>query len=111
MVLIGAALIWVIGVKAFFLVHLPIMVLAASFGVWLFYVQHQFESTFWSENSDWVLQDAALHGSSHYDLPLVLRWFSANIGISHMTPLCRRVPYYRLPRVMRYHPEPRDIGL
>jgi omega-6 fatty acid desaturase (delta-12 desaturase) len=110
MVLIAAALIWFIGVKAFFLVHLPIMVLAASFGVWLFYVQHQFEATFWSENSDWVLQDAALHGSSHYDLPLLLRWFSANIGIHHVHHLCSRIPYYRLPRVMRDHPELRDIG-
>jgi acyl-lipid omega-6 desaturase (Delta-12 desaturase) len=108
--LIAAALIWFIGVKAFFLVHLPIMVLAASFGVWLFYVQHQFEATFWSENSDWVLQDAALHGSSHYDLPLLLRWFSANIGIHHVHHLCSRIPYYRLPRVMRDHPELRDIG-
>jgi acyl-lipid omega-6 desaturase (Delta-12 desaturase) len=85
-------------------------VLAASFGVWLFYVQHQFEATFWSENSDWVLQDAALHGSSHYDLPLLLRWFSANIGIHHVHHLCSRIPYYRLPRVMRDHPELRDIG-
>jgi acyl-lipid omega-6 desaturase (Delta-12 desaturase) len=110
MVLIAATLIWFIGVKAFFLVHLPIMVLAASFGVWLFYVQHQFEATFWSENSDWVLQDAALHGSSHYDLPLLLRWFSANIGIHHVHHLCSRIPYYRLPRVMRDHPELRDIG-
>ena len=110
MVLIAAGLIWLIGVKAFFLVHLPIMILAATIGVWLFYVQHQFEATFWSEDSDWVRHDAALHGSSHYDLPLLLRWFSANIGIHHVHHLCARIPYYRLPRVMRDHPELRDIG-
>jgi omega-6 fatty acid desaturase (delta-12 desaturase) len=110
MVLIAAGLIWLIGVKAFFLVHLPIMMLAATVGVWLFYVQHQFEATSWNENSDWVRQDAALHGSSHYDLPLLLRWFSANIGIHHVHHLCARIPYYRLPRVMRDHPELRDIG-
>jgi omega-6 fatty acid desaturase (delta-12 desaturase) len=110
MVLIAAGLIWLIGVKAFFLVHLPIMMLAATIGVWLFYVQHQFETTSWSENADWVRHDAALHGSSHYDLPLLLRWFSANIGIHHVHHLCARIPYYRLPRVMRDHPELRNIG-
>jgi omega-6 fatty acid desaturase (delta-12 desaturase) len=110
MVLIAAGLIWLIGVQAFFLVHLPIMILAATIGVWLFYVQHQFETTTWSENSDWVRNDAALHGSSHYDLPLLLRWFSANIGIHHVHHLCARIPYYRLPRVMRDHPELRNIG-
>jgi len=103
-------LIWLIGVKAFFLVHLPIMILAATIGVWLFYVQHQFETTSWNENSDWVRHDAALYGSSHYDLPLLLRWFSANIGIHHVHHLCARIPYYRLPRVMRDHPELRNIG-
>jgi omega-6 fatty acid desaturase (delta-12 desaturase) len=108
--LIAVGLIWLIGVKAFFLIHLPIMLIAASIGVWLFYVQHQFEDTFWSESSDWTLHEAALHGSSHYDLPGVLRWFTANIGIHHVHHLCARIPYYRLPRVLRDHPELRDIG-
>ena len=108
--LIAAVLIWLIGVKAFFLVHLPIMLLAATFGVWLFYVQHQFEDTFWNENRDWNLHQAALHGSSHYDLPPLLRWFTANIGIHHVHHLCSRIPYYRLPRALRDHPELRDIG-
>jgi omega-6 fatty acid desaturase (delta-12 desaturase) len=107
---IAGGLIWLIGVKAFFLVHLPIILLAATFGVWLFYVQHQFEDTTWSENRDWSLHEAALHGSSHYDLPLLLRWFSANIGVHHVHHLCSRIPYYRLPRVMRDHPELRNIG-
>ena len=108
--LIAAVLIWLIGVKAFFLVHLPIMLLAAVFGVWLFYVQHQFEDTFWNESRGWDLHEAALHGSSHYDLPPLLRWFTANIGIHHVHHLCSRIPYYRLPRVLRDHPELRDIG-
>jgi acyl-lipid omega-6 desaturase (Delta-12 desaturase) len=107
---IAALLIWLIGVKAFFLVHLPIMLLAATFGVWLFYVQHQFEETFWSENRSWDLHEAALRGSSYYDLPPVLRWFSANIGIHHVHHLCSRIPYYRLPNVLRDYPELRDVG-
>jgi acyl-lipid omega-6 desaturase (Delta-12 desaturase) len=108
--LIALVLIWLIGVKAFFLVHLPIILLAAIFGVWLFYVQHQFEDTFWNENRGWDLHEAALHGSSHYDLPLPLRWFTANIGIHHVHHLHSRIPYYRLPRVLRDHPELREIG-
>ncbi len=108
--LIALVLIWLIGVKAFFLVHLPIILLAAVFGVWLFYVQHQFEDTFWNENRGWNLHEAALHGSSHYDLPLPLRWFTANIGIHHVHHLHSRIPYYRLPRVLRDHPELREIG-
>ena len=103
--LIAGVLIWFIGLQAFLLVHLPIMLLAASLGVWLFYVQHQFEQTSWDDNTSWDLHDAALHGSSHYDLPPVLRWFTANIGIHHVHHLCSRIPYYRLPRVLRDHPE------
>lgn len=108
--LIVATLIFFIGVKAFLLVHLPIMLLAASAGVWLFYVQHQFEETLWKENHNWTFHEAALHGSSHYDLPPVLRWFTANIGIHHVHHLCSRIPYYRLPRALRDHPELGDIG-
>jgi omega-6 fatty acid desaturase (delta-12 desaturase) len=91
-------------------VHLPIMMLAATVGVWLFYVQHQFEYTMWERDCKWSLHDAALHGSSHYDLPALLRWFTANIGVHHVHHLCSRIPYYRLPSVLRDHPELRDIG-
>ena len=85
--------------------HLPITLLASSIGVWLFYVQHQFEDTFWAEAPAWTVHEAALHGSSHYDLPGVLRWFTANIGVHHVHHLSSRIPYYRLPRVLRDHPE------
>jgi omega-6 fatty acid desaturase (delta-12 desaturase) len=108
--LIAATLIWFIGVKAFLLTHLPIMVLAASVGVWLFYVQHQFEQTSWERDPDWSMHSAALHGSSHYDLPAILRWFTANIGMHHIHHLCSRIPYYRLPRALRDYPELGDIG-
>ena len=79
-------------------------------GVWLFYVQHQFEHTLWEHNKSWDLHSVALHGSSYYVLPGVLRWFSANIGIHHVHHLCSRIPYYRLPRVLRDNPELGTIG-
>ena len=108
--LIIVLLMWLIGVLPFLLVHLPIALLAASIGVWLFYVQHQFEETYWAETAGWTKHDAALHGSSHYDLPGVLRWFTANIGVHHVHHLCSRIPYYRLPQVLQNHPELKGIG-
>jgi len=87
------------------LVELPITLLGASVGVWLFYVQHQFEDTLWAHDESWNQHEAALRGSSHYHLPGILRWFTANIGVHHVHHLCSRIPYYRLPRVLRDHPE------
>ena len=107
---IVAGMMWLIGIWGFLLVHGPIMLLAAAMGVWLFYVQHQFEHTLWADNEKWDLHAAALHGSSHYLLPGVLRWFTANIGIHHVHHLCSRIPFYRLPRVLREYPELGDIG-
>jgi omega-6 fatty acid desaturase (delta-12 desaturase) len=103
-------MIWLVGVGPFLLVHLPIMLLAASIGVWLFYVQHQFEHTAWLRERAWNLHEAALHGSSYYDLPSVLRWFTANIGAHHIHHLCSRIPYYRLPLVLRDYPDLGRIG-
>jgi fatty acid desaturase/two-component sensor histidine kinase len=102
---IAAGLIWFIGLGPFLLVELPTILLAGSIGVWLFYVQHQFEMTFWAHEGEWTFQEAALHGSSHYDLPGILRWFTANIGVHHVHHLCSRIPYYRLPRALRDHHE------
>ena len=99
-----------VGPGPFLLVHLPIMVLAASIGVWLFYVQHQFENTSWSRDEDWSFHEAALYGSSHYHLPWILRWFTANIGVHHVHHLCSRIPCYRLPDVLRDHPELANVG-
>jgi omega-6 fatty acid desaturase (delta-12 desaturase) len=109
-VAVAALLIWLIGLKAFLLVHLPIMLLAGSAGVWLFYVQHQFEQTSWSKTGEWNSHVSALHGSSYYDLPGFLGWLTANIGIHHVHHLSSRIPYYRLPRVLRDHPELRGVG-
>lgn len=107
---IATALILLVGVKAFLLIQLPITLIAASIGVWLFYVQHQFEHTLWRENGDWAFHEAALFGSSHYVLPGVLRWFTANIGMHHMHHLCSTIPFYRLPAALRARPELADIN-
>lgn len=106
----SALLIWAIGILPFLLVHLPIVLLAGAAGIWLFYVQHQFEETHWSKEPEWRFQHAALHGASYYDLPLILRWITGNIGIHHIHHLSSRIPYYRLPEVLKDHPELADIG-
>lgn len=99
------ALIWMVGTGPFLLIQLPILLLASSMGVWLFYVQHQFEDTVWADGETWEFHDAALLGSSHYDLPAVLAWFTANIGVHHVHHLYSRIPFYRLPQVLRDFPE------
>ena len=91
------------GVMPILLIFLPSTLLAASAGVWLFYVQHQFEDTHWEAEENWDLHDAALHGSSHYVMPSVLQWVSGNIGIHHVHHLYSRIPFYRLPEVLRDH--------
>ena len=103
-------MIWLIGLVPFLLIQVPITLMAATTGVWLFYVQHQFEDTHWSGKEDWNFQHAALHGSSNYDLPAVLHWFTGNIGIHHVHHLSSKIPFYRLPEVLRDHPELRDVG-
>ena len=102
--------VWVIGIVPFLLVHLPIVVMAGTAGVWLFYVQHQFEETHWSQKPEWEFENAALHGSSFYDLPRPLQWLTANIGIHHVHHISSRVPYYRLPQVLKDFPELRSVG-
>ena len=103
-------IVWLGGWQALVLVFLPSTLVAASVGVWLFYIQHQFEETHWDEERDWQLHEAALHGSSHYVLPPILRWFTANIGIHHVHHLYSRIPFYRLPDVLSDHAELVEYG-
>ncbi len=77
-------MIWFAGPMPVLLIFLPTTIVAGTVGVWLFYVQHQFEETHWANGDDWQLHDAALAGSSHYILPQPLRWLSANIGVHHV---------------------------
>ena len=94
---------WQVPVLIFF----PTVMSAATIGVWLFFVQHQFEETYWDAEADWQMHDAALLGSSHYRLPQPLQWMTANIGIHHVHHLYSRIPFYRLPEVIRDH---RDLA-
>lgn len=103
-------LIWLMGLVPFLLVQLPITLMAATAGVWLFYVQHQFEDTHWSGGKEWDFHHASLHGSSHYDLPRALQWFTGNIGIHHVHHLSSKIPFYRLPEVLRDHAELQHVG-
>jgi omega-6 fatty acid desaturase (delta-12 desaturase) len=106
----SATLIWALGLANFFAIHFPIILIGSSIGVWLFYVQHQFERTYWEHQPDWSHPEAALHGSSFYDLPKPLMWITANIGIHHLHHLSSRIPFYRLATVLKDNPELRNVG-
>ena len=108
--LLVGILVATIGIRAFLFVHGPIVLMSAVIGGWLFYMQHQFAETCWEESSAFRVRDAALYGSSHYDLPPVLRWFTANIGVHHVHHLCSRIPFYRLQRVLDDFPDLRQVG-
>ncbi len=99
---------WFGGIAALLLIFLPTTVVGAVIGLWLFYVQHQFEQTFWETEENWQLHDAALRGSSHYVLPGILQWLTANIGIHHVHHLYSRIPFYRLTEVLQDYPVLRD---
>ena len=109
-VLTAGTVIWFIGIQAFLLLHLPVVLIAATAGIWLFFVQHQFEEVTWEKDANWNWHLSALHGSSHYDLPGIMRWFTANIGIHHVHHLCSHIPFYRLHGVLKDYPELHCVG-
>lgn len=96
LVLVYALFIYFFGAELFFLAYLPIVVMTAWAGGWLFYIQHQFEHTFWAREGQWRNQEAALYGSSYYVLPPVVQWFTGNIGLHHLHHFCSHIPNYRL---------------
>ena len=89
---------------SFLLVWVTMLLVGASAGVWLFYVQHQFEATFWARKPGWSFHDGALRGASYYALPAPLHWITGNIGIHHVHHLVSRIPFYRLTQVLRDRP-------
>jgi acyl-lipid omega-6 desaturase (Delta-12 desaturase) len=89
---------YIFGLKAYLLIQLIILMVAGASGVWLFYVQHQFEDVYWERGDDWSYTKAALEGSSFYKLPKILQWFSGNIGFHHIHHLSARIPNYNLER-------------
>ncbi len=101
-IVIAAAL--TVGIKAYLMIQLPIMIVASTVGVWLFYVQHQFENTYWERHEKWNYARHALEGASFYKLPRILQWFSGNIGFHHVHHLSPRIPNYKLQRCHESHP-------
>ena len=102
--LLWAGVIALFGWKAFLLVNIPVMWLASSIGTWLFFVQHQFEETYWEHQEEWEYVSAALKGSSYYKLPKVLQWFTGNIGFHHIHHLSPRIPNYKLEKCHNENP-------
>ena len=94
-----------IGVRRFLMVQVPISVIAGTLGVWMFYVQHQFEDTYWEHHPDWSFFAAGIEGSSFYDLPAVLHWLTGNIGYHHVHHLSSLIPNYRLKQCFKENPE------
>ncbi len=87
-----------IGLPIFLMTQVPTLLLAATVGVWLFYVQHQFEDAYWARRPAWEPIKAALEGSSYYKLPKVLQWLTGNIGLHHIHHVQPRIPFYNLQR-------------
>lgn len=97
------------GFWSFLIIQIGIMALAGVFGVWLFYVQHQYEEVYWVHQQDWNFGQAALEGSSYYKLPKILQWFSGNIGLHHIHHLRARIPNYNLQKCYDEVPEMRNV--
>ena len=107
--LLVAAFCWLLGPLNFLLIQAPTVMLAGSAGIWLFYVQHQFEDAYWQSGEDWNYADAALQGSSYLKLPAVLQFFSGNIGLHHVHHLNARIPNYNLQRAHDENPVFHDV--
>jgi acyl-lipid omega-6 desaturase (Delta-12 desaturase) len=89
---------WTIGLRTYLLVQLPIILIAASLGLWLFYIQHQFENVYWARHESWNPTRVALEGSSYFKLPKILQWFTGNIGLHHVHHARPKIPNYKLQR-------------
>lgn len=95
-VFVAVLLSWLIGFESFLLVQAPIFLISGTLGIWLFYVQHTFEDSYFEENDEWSYVKAAVEGSSYYKLPKLLQWLTGNIGYHHVHHLSPRVPNYKL---------------
>ena len=94
-----------IGIKAYLMIELPILFVSGAAGIWLFYIQHQFDPSYWVRSKQWNSTEAALQGSSFYKLPKLLQWFSGNIGFHHIHHLKPRIPNYNLESCLKETPE------
>jgi omega-6 fatty acid desaturase (delta-12 desaturase) len=96
LVVIYAILVWAIGWQALLMVQLPILIVSGALGIWLFYVQHQFEDTYFENEAEWDYVKSAIEGSSYYKLPKLIQWLTGSIGFHHVHHLSPRVPNYNL---------------
>ena len=101
---VAAAMSTIFGLKAYVIIQVSVLAMAGSAGVWLFYVQHQFEGVYWERGQEWDYAMAALKGSSFYKLPKVLQWFSGNIGFHHIHHLSPAIPNYNLEKCHKAEP-------
>ena len=109
--LVIGTIFWVAGVGAWLLVQMPVAIIAGTLGVFLFYVQHQFEDVYWESSERWSYADAALQGSSYLKLPKILQFFSGNIGLHHVHHLSAKIPNYNLQRAHDENPIFHDVPL
>jgi omega-6 fatty acid desaturase (delta-12 desaturase) len=98
-----------IGIKEFLMIQLPVAFVGGLGGIWMFYIQHQFEGTYWERHGDWDYATAAIRGSSYFKLPKVLQWFTGNIGLHHIHHLSSRIPNYALQQCMDENPQFQDV--
>lgn len=105
LVVFYGSLAYIVGPVPLLSVYLPVLIVTAWIGGWLFFIQHQFEETYWEKNQSWNSQEAALMGSSYYVLPKILQWFTGSIGLHHIHHLCSQIPNYKLQKCMDAKPE------
>ncbi len=101
---VASGLVWIFGLWPYLLIQFIVILVAGGAGVWMFYVQHQFENVYWERGENWDYTAAALQGSSFYKLPRILQWFTGNIGFHHIHHLSPRIPNYNLERCHRADP-------
>jgi omega-6 fatty acid desaturase (delta-12 desaturase) len=111
LVALNGALIWLVGWQAYLLIQVPIAILSSTFGLWMFYVQHQFEQAYWEWDPEWDYVTASLKGSSFYRLPKILQWFTGNIGFHHIHHLSAKIPNYRLEQCYRENTLFQDVNV
>ena len=109
LVVLGVVAWFIIGWKSLLMIQLPILIIAANIGVWLFYVQHQFADTYWAEHDKWEFILSGTEGASYYKLPRIFQWFSGNIGFHHLHHLRSRIPFYHLPKAHKTLPHMESI--
>ena len=102
---VAGVMVATVGLGPFLAVHVPVTMVATTFGLWMFYVQHQFEHTYWHWHQEWDYYDASLYGSSYLVLPKPLQWLTANIGVHHVHHMSARIPNYKLQRAHDENPE------